>query len=77
MISYYHVSGCYILRPWSYKIWEIIQNWFNEQIQEYGEENAHFPMFVSKDRLEREKYHVEGFAPEVVWVIKRGDTSCI
>jgi prolyl-tRNA synthetase len=32
MISYYNVSGCYILRPWSYKIWEIIQNWFNEQV---------------------------------------------
>jgi prolyl-tRNA synthetase len=33
MISYYNVSGCYILRPWSYKIWEIIQNWFNEQVR--------------------------------------------
>jgi len=75
MISYYNVSGCYILRPWSYKIWEIIQNWFNEQIQEYGVENAYFPMFVSKDRLEREKDHVEGFAPEVAWVTKSGDTD--
>lgn len=32
MISYYDISGCYILRPWSYKIWDLIQNWFNEKV---------------------------------------------
>jgi len=73
MISYYDISGCYILRPWSYKMWELVQNWFNIQIEKLGVENAYFPMFVSKDRLEKEKDHVEGFAPEVAWVTKSGD----
>jgi len=73
MISYYDISGCYILRPWSYKIWELIQEWFNPKIYELGVENAYFPLFVSKDRLEKEKDHVEGFSPEVAWVTKSGD----
>ncbi|KAL7565933.1 hypothetical protein ACA910_008394 [Epithemia clementina (nom. ined.)] len=72
MISYYDISGCYILRPWSYKMWELIQYWFNEQIQALGVENAYFPLFVSRERLEKEKDHVEGFAPEVAWVTKSG-----
>ena len=72
MISYYDVSGCYILRPWSYKMWELIQEWFNDKIQALDVENAYFPLFVSQDRLEREKDHVEGFAPEVAWVTKSG-----
>jgi len=73
MISYYDISGCYILRPWSYKIWELIQEWFNKEIRKLDVENSYFPMFVSKDRLEKEKDHVEGFAPEVAWVTKSGD----
>jgi prolyl-tRNA synthetase len=73
MISYYDISGCYILRPWSYKMWELIQDWFNQQIYAMGVENAYFPLFVSQDRLEKEKDHVEGFAPEVAWVTKSGD----
>lgn len=73
MISYYDISGCYILRPWSYKIWELIQDWFNVEIRKLDVENAYFPMFVSKERLEKEKDHVEGFAPEVAWVTKSGD----
>jgi len=73
MISYYDISGCYILRPWSYKIWELIQEWFNPEIRKLDVENAYFPLFVSQDRLEKEKDHVEGFAPEVAWVTKSGD----
>lgn len=73
MIAYYDISGCYILRPWSYKIWDLIQQWFNEQILELGVENCYFPLFVSQDRLEKEKDHVEGFAPEVAWVTRSGD----
>ena len=75
LISYYDISGCYILRPWSYKIWELIQTWFNGEIEKLGVENAYFPLFVSQDRLEKEKDHVEGFAPEVAWVTKSGDTE--
>eukprot|EP00591_Stephanopyxis_turris_P003766 CAMPEP_0195526312 /NCGR_PEP_ID=MMETSP0794_2-20130614/27298_1 /TAXON_ID=515487 /ORGANISM="Stephanopyxis turris, Strain CCMP 815" /LENGTH=995 /DNA_ID=CAMNT_0040656967 /DNA_START=191 /DNA_END=3178 /DNA_ORIENTATION=+ len=73
MISYYDISGCYILRPWSFKIWELIQEWFNCQIRALDVDNTYFPLFVSQDRLEKEKDHVEGFAPEVAWVTKSGD----
>lgn len=55
MIDYYDISGCYILRPWAYSIWEAIQRWFNDEIKELGVENAYFPLFVSKGALEREK----------------------
>lgn len=75
MIDYYDISGCYILRPWAYSIWESIQRWFDDQIKELGVENAYFPLFVSKAALEREKDHVEGFAPEVAWVTKSGDSD--
>ena len=67
MLDYYSVSGCYILKPWSYTIWESIQEWFNAKIKAMGVENAYFPMFVSSKVLEREKDHIEGFSPEVAW----------
>lgn len=86
MLDYYSVSGCYILKPWSYSIWEEIQSaskpshtwniseicaaWFNAQIKELGVQNAYFPMFVPASVLEREKNHIEGFSPEVAWVTK-------
>jgi prolyl-tRNA synthetase len=44
--------------------------WFDGQIKELGVENAYFPMFVPKSVLEKEKDHIEGFAPEVAWVTK-------
>ena len=72
MIAYYDISGCYILRPWSYKMWQLVQDWFNVEIDKLGVENSYFPVFVSQDRLEKEKDHVEGFAPEVAWVTKSG-----
>ncbi|KAH9941159.1 prolyl-tRNA synthetase [Epithele typhae] len=75
MLEYYNVSGCYILRPWSYSIWESIQDWFNSQIREMGVQNAYFPMFVSSKVLEKEKDHVEGFSPEVAWVTRAGKTD--
>ncbi|CAA7268383.1 unnamed protein product [Cyclocybe aegerita] len=65
MLDYYSVSGCYILKPWSYSIWEEIQSWFNTEIKELGVQNSYFPMFVSQSVLEREKNHIEGFSPEV------------
>ena len=73
MIEYYDISGCYILRPWSYQIWEIIQKFFDEKIKEIGVENAYFPLFVSYKALNQEKDHVEGFKPEVAWVTKSGE----
>ena len=65
LIEYYDVSGCYVLRAWSYSIWEQIQKWFDQAIKDYGFENCYFPMFVSAAALEKEKEHIEDFAPEV------------
>ncbi|KAI0065259.1 prolyl-tRNA synthetase [Artomyces pyxidatus] len=75
MLDYYSVSGCYILKPWSYSIWEIIQRWFDAEIKELDVENAYFPMFVSQKVLEREKDHIEGFSPEVAWVTRAGQSD--
>lgn len=75
MIDYYSVSGCYILKPWSFSIWEQIQQWFDSKIKELDVENSYFPMFVSSKVLEREKDHIEGFAPEVAWVTRAGSTD--
>ncbi|KAG7701946.1 hypothetical protein KL933_000365 [Ogataea haglerorum] len=75
MLDYYDVSGCYILRPASYAIWEKIQRWFDDRIKADGVSNAYFPMFVSSRVLEKEKDHVEGFAPEVAWVTRAGSSD--
>lgn len=75
MIEYYDVSGCYVLRPWSFSIWESIQKWFDAEIKKIGFENCYFPMFVSHSALETEKEHIEDFAPEVAWVTRSGQTE--
>lgn len=75
MIDYSDISGCYILRPWSFFIWEQIQRWFDDQIKEIGVSNSYFPLFVSHRALATEKDHVEGFAPEVAWVTKSGESD--
>ncbi|KAJ3123608.1 hypothetical protein HK100_011544 [Physocladia obscura] len=75
MMDYYDVSGCYILRPWSFKIWAEIKKFFTAEIEELGIEECYFPMFVSAKALNKEKDHVEGFAPEVAWVTKAGQSD--
>ncbi|VDK71422.1 unnamed protein product [Onchocerca ochengi] len=75
MIEYYDVSGCYILRPWSFAIWEIIKKWFDSEIKKLGVCNCYFPMFVSQNALEKEKEHIADFAPEVAWVTRAGNSE--
>ncbi|XP_075060372.1 bifunctional glutamate/proline--tRNA ligase isoform X6 [Mixophyes fleayi] len=75
MIEYYDVSGCYVLRPWAFAIWEAIQDFFNRKIKQLGVENCYFPMFVSQAALEKEKTHIADFAPEVAWVTRSGKTE--
>ncbi|EGG24935.1 prolyl-tRNA synthetase [Cavenderia fasciculata] len=75
MVDYYDVSGCYILRPWSYSIWEQIQGFFDGEIKKLGVQNAYFPLFVSEKALATEEDHIEGFAPEVAWVTKSGQSE--
>ncbi|KAM7538664.1 hypothetical protein Aperf_G00000051104 [Anoplocephala perfoliata] len=75
MLEYYDISGCYILRPWSYFIWDQIRKFFDAKITALGVENAYFPIFVSKAALEREKDHIADFAPEVAWVTRSGSSD--
>ncbi|CAG8579518.1 12778_t:CDS:10 [Ambispora leptoticha] len=75
MLDYYDVSGCYIIRPLAYNIWQEIQHFFDAAIKELGVEDTYFPMFVSQRVLEKEKDHIEGFAPEVAWVTKAGSSD--
>ncbi|OGM41925.1 hypothetical protein ABOM_009809 [Aspergillus bombycis] len=73
MIDYYDISGCYILRPGSWAIWEMTQEWFNKQIKRMGVRNCSFPLFVAEEMLNREQNHIEGFSAEVAWVTQ----SCV
>ncbi|KAM1086380.1 hypothetical protein ACFX2B_011893 [Malus domestica] len=75
MIEYYDISGCYILRPWTIAIWETMQAFFDTEIKKMKIKNCYFPLFVSPGVLEREKDHIEGFAPEVAWVTKSGKSD--
>ncbi|XWV24814.1 prolyl-tRNA synthetase [Tupanvirus deep ocean] len=75
LIDYSDISGCYVLRPNAYSLWEKIQEYVNHRINKMGVRNAYFPLFVSKRALETEKSHVEGFAPEVAWVTKAGTSD--
>ena len=56
-------------------MWEIIQRWFDDNIKKAGVENAYFPLFVTEEALKAEKDHVDGFAAEVAWVTKSGDSE--
>lgn len=74
MVEYYQeISGFFILRPISMHIWNEIRKWFQANIEAMGVEETNFPMFLSAKSLEKEKDHVEGFAPELAWVTKAGD----
>lgn len=72
MIEYYEISGCYILRPLSFFVWESIQKYLDLRFKSVGVTNAYFPMFVTEKALVKEKDHIAGFAPEVAWVTKSG-----
>jgi prolyl-tRNA synthetase len=71
MVEYYsEISGFFVLRPLAMHIWSTIRKWFQGHIEEMGVDEANFPMFLSSKSLEKEKDHVEGFAPELAWVTK-------
>eukprot|EP01084_Bolivina_argentea_P312665 541324_1 len=74
LIDYTDISGCYVLRPLSYFIWEQIQAFMDAEIKKLGVENAYFPLFVSEDALKSESKHFDDFNPEVAWVTHSGDT---
>lgn len=72
LIEYSSVRGCMILRPNGYAIWENIQRQLDANFKETGVENVYMPMFIPESLLQKEKDHVEGFAPEVAWVTHGG-----
>ena len=72
LIDYSSVKGCMIIRPYGYAIWENIQKILDTRFKETGVENVYMPMFIPESLLNKEKDHVEGFAPEVAWVTMGG-----
>ena len=72
LIDYSSVKGCMIIRPYGYAIWENIQKILDGRFKETGHENVYMPMFIPESLLNKEKDHVEGFAPEVAWVTMGG-----
>ena len=72
LIDYSAVKGCMIIRPAGYAIWENIQKELDRRFKETGVENVYMPLFIPESLLEKEKDHVEGFAPEVAWVTHGG-----
>ena len=72
LIDYSSVKGCMVIKPAGYAIWENIQKELDGRFKEVGVENVYMPMFIPESLLEKEKDHVEGFAPEVAWVTYGG-----
>lgn len=73
LTEYSSLKGCMIIRPYGYAIWELIQKQLDERFKATGHENVYMPMFIPESLLQKEKDHVEGFAPEVAWVTHGGD----
>lgn len=73
LVDYSSVKGCMIIRPYGYAIWENIQKNLDERLKATGHENVYMPMFIPESLLNKEKDHVEGFAPEVAWVTHGGN----
>ena len=72
LVEYTSVKGCMVIRPYGYAIWENIQKILDGMFKATGHENVCMPMFIPESLLQKEKDHVEGFAPEVAWVTHGG-----
>ncbi len=72
LIAYTSVKGCMVIRPYGYAIWEHMQHILDTKFKKTGHENVNMPMFIPESLLQKEKDHVEGFAPEVAWVTHGG-----
>ncbi|MBQ2687973.1 MAG: proline--tRNA ligase [Clostridia bacterium] len=72
LVDYSGVKGCMVIRPYGYGIWENIQKDLDRRFKETGVENVYMPMFIPESLLQKEKDHVEGFAPECAWVTVGG-----
>ncbi len=75
LAEYTDVSGCYILRPRAFAVWEKIREYFDPKIKNSGVKNLYFPMFIPESLLKKEEKHFKGFKAEVAWVTKGGETQ--
>jgi prolyl-tRNA synthetase family I len=75
LAEYTDVSGCMVIRPRAYAIWEKVQSFFDARIKKMGVQNAYFPSLIPEHLLMKEKEHVEGFSPEVAWVTHGGNSK--
>lgn len=75
LIDYASVRGCMILRPYGYAIWENIQKILDREFKKTGHQNVYMPMFIPESSLQKEKDHINGFAPEVAWVTQGGSET--
>ena len=72
LVDYSGVKGLFIMRPYGYAIWENIQKILDGKFKATGHENVSMPMLIPESLLQKEKDHVEGFAPECAWVTMGG-----
>ena len=77
LCDYASVKGCMVIKPAGYAIWENIQKELDRRFKETGVQNVYMPIFIPESLLEKEKDHVEGFAPEVAWVTHGGLDSVL
>lgn len=73
LTDYSSLKGCMIIRPYAYAIWELMQKELDARFKKTGHENMYMPLFIPEGLLQKEKDHVEGFAPEVAWVTHGGE----
>ncbi|MBE6698477.1 MAG: proline--tRNA ligase, partial [Ruminococcaceae bacterium] len=75
LVDYSSVHGCMIIRPYGYAIWENIQKDLDARFKATGHENVYMPMLIPESLLQKEKDHVQGFAPECAWVTVGGQNK--
>lgn len=75
LVDYSPVKGFMVIKPYGYAIWENIQSYLDRRFKETGHKNMYFPLLIPESLLNKEKEHVEGFAPEVAWVTHGGDNE--
>src|SRR5574344_2216302 len=72
LIEYTSVKGCMVIRPYGYAIWENIQHILDGMFKATGHKNVYMPLLIPESLLQKEKDHIEGFAPECAWVTMGG-----
>ncbi|MBI2176456.1 proline--tRNA ligase [Candidatus Woesearchaeota archaeon] len=75
LADYTKVSGCLVLRPYAYAIWEKIVKEVDARLKKMRVQNCYFPLLIPESLLKKEEQHIQGFAPEVAWVTHASDTK--